>query len=59
QPDAPAALLAAQARSPHWLVRLALALSPAAPDEARRLLARDGNRLVRAAAHEREAAAAP
>ena len=48
--DAPAALLLARARSPHWVERLAVALNPAAPAEARAALVHDGNRLVRAAA---------
>lgn len=50
RPDAPAPLLAARARSPHWLERLAVALNPGVDATTRELLARDGNRLVRAAA---------
>lgn len=39
-------------RSPHWIERLALALSPGVSREALERLIQDGNRLVRAAARE-------
>lgn len=49
-PDTSPELLAAHADSPHWIERVAVALNPGTPPDARRLLAEDGNRLVRAAA---------
>ena len=39
--------------SPRWITRVALARNPAAPRDVLEILARDGNRYVRAAARER------
>lgn len=52
-PLAPADALAATARSPQWIERLALVFNPAAPAETLTHLAEDGHRLVRAAARQR------
>lgn len=52
QPDTSAERLAAQARSPFWVERLAVALHPRTPAATRATLADDGNRLVCAAARE-------
>lgn len=49
-PRATAAQLAAQARAPFWIERLAVALNPNTPPDARVTLASDGIGLVRAAA---------
>lgn len=57
QPETPLARLAAQARSPHWIERIAVALHPLTPASIRTTLAEDGNRLVRAAAREDNLAA--
>jgi hypothetical protein len=45
--------IAAALRSPHWIERLAVALSPATDAAALARLVGDGNRLVRAAARDR------
>jgi hypothetical protein len=47
------AIIALALRSPHWIERLAVALSPAADSITLAHLTEDGNRLVRAAAQER------
>jgi hypothetical protein len=47
------AIIALALRSPHWIERLAVALSPAADATTLAHLTEDGNRLVRAAAQER------